>query len=39
MLRLEYDKGQVEQTIDRIVKKTMDMELTWGWLWRSSPRF
>lgn len=31
MLRLEYDKEQIEETIDRIVRKTMNMDLTWDW--------
>ena len=29
MLKLEYDKQEVEQVIDRIVRKTMNMDLTW----------
>lgn len=31
MLKLEYDKSQIEEVIDRIVKKTMNMDLTWDW--------
>ncbi|MCD8013025.1 MAG: glycoside hydrolase family 88 protein [Lachnospiraceae bacterium] len=31
MLRLEYEKQEIEQVIDRIVKKTMNMDLTWDW--------
>lgn len=31
MLKLEYDKAQIEQVIDKIVKKTMNMDLTWDW--------
>lgn len=31
MLKLEYDKKQVEETIDRMVKRTMNMDLTWDW--------
>lgn len=31
MLRLEYDKKQIEEIIDRIVKKTMNMDMTWEW--------
>ena len=31
MLHLEYDKEQIEETIDRIVRKTMNMDLTWDW--------
>lgn len=28
---LEYDRQQVETVIDRIVRKTMQMDLTWDW--------
>ena len=31
MLKLEYDKRQIEDVIDRIVHKTMSMDLTWDW--------
>ena len=31
MLRIEFDKIQIEQVIDKIVRKTMTMDLTWGW--------
>ena len=31
MLKLEYDKAQIEQVVDKIVKKTMNMDLTWDW--------
>lgn len=31
MLKLEYDKKQMEETIDKIVRKTMNMDLTWDW--------
>lgn len=31
MLKLEYDKKQIEEVIDRIVRKTMNMDLTWDW--------
>ena len=31
MLQLEYDKRQIEEIIDKIVKKTMNMDLTWDW--------
>ncbi|MCC8101266.1 MAG: glycoside hydrolase family 88 protein [Clostridiales bacterium] len=31
MLKLEYDKNEIEQVIDKIVKKTMNMDLTWDW--------
>ena len=31
MLKLEYDKNQIEDVIDRIVRKTMNMDLTWDW--------
>ena len=31
MLKLDYDKKQIEEVIDKIVKKTMNMDLTWDW--------
>ncbi len=31
MLKLEYDKNEVEKLIDCVVKKTMNMDLTWDW--------
>ena len=31
MLQLQYDKQQIEDVIDKIVKKTMNMDLTWDW--------
>ena len=31
MLKLEFDKQQIEDVIDRIVRKTMNMDLTWDW--------
>jgi len=31
MLNLEFDKKQIEEVIDKIVKKTMNMDLTWDW--------
>lgn len=31
MLKLEYDKREIEEVIDKIVKKTMNMDLTWDW--------
>ena len=31
MLQLEYDKQQIEEMIDKIVRKTMNMDLTWDW--------
>ena len=31
MLKLNYDKSVIEDAIDRIVKKTMNMDLTWDW--------
>mgnify|MGYP002517095172 FL=1 len=31
MLKLEIDKKEIEQVIDRIVRKTMNMDLTWDW--------
>ncbi len=30
-MKLEYDKRQIEDVIDRIVHKTMSMDLTWDW--------
>lgn len=30
-MRLEFDKNQIGDGIDRIVRKTMDMDLTWDW--------
>lgn len=31
MLKLEYDKKRIEEVIDKIVRKTMNMDLTWDW--------
>lgn len=31
MLNLDYDEKQIEEVIDKIVKKTMNMDLTWDW--------
>ncbi len=31
MLKLDFDRAEIEQVIDKIVKKTMDMDLTWDW--------
>ena len=31
MLKLEFDKEEIEQVIDKIVKRTMRMDLTWDW--------
>ncbi len=31
MLKLNYDKNQISAVIDRIVHKTMNMDLTWDW--------
>lgn len=31
MLKLKYDKKEIEEVIDKIVKKTMNMDLTWDW--------
>ena len=31
MLKLDFDKKQIEDVIDRIVHKTMNMDLTWDW--------
>lgn len=30
-MKLEYDKKQIEEVIDKIVRKTMNMDLTWDW--------
>lgn len=31
MLKLKYEKQEIEEVIDRIVRKTMEMDLTWDW--------
>lgn len=31
MLKLEYDKQEILEVIDRIVNRTMKMDLTWDW--------
>ncbi len=31
MLKLEYDKKEIEEVIDKIVRRTMKMDLTWDW--------
>lgn len=31
MLKLEYDKQEILEVIDRIVRRTMKMDLTWDW--------
>ncbi len=31
MLKLEFEKQELEQVIDKIVRKTMNMDLTWDW--------
>lgn len=31
MYKLEYDKKQIEELIDKIVTRTMRMDLTWDW--------
>lgn len=31
MLKLEFDKKEIEEVVDKIVAKTMDMDLTWDW--------
>lgn len=31
MLKLDYNKDEIEKVIDNIVKKTMTMDLTWDW--------
>ncbi|MBQ9119586.1 MAG: glycoside hydrolase family 88 protein [Lachnospiraceae bacterium] len=30
-MNLDFDKKEIEQVIDKIVKKTMNMDLTWDW--------
>lgn len=30
-MKLEYNKGQIENVIDKIVERTMKMDLTWDW--------
>lgn len=30
-MKLDYDKSQLSDVIDRIVDKTMEMDLTWDW--------
>lgn len=30
-MNLDFDKKQIEQVIDKIVKRTMNMDLTWDW--------
>ncbi len=31
MAKLEFDKTEVENVIDKVVRKTMNMDLTWDW--------
>lgn len=31
MIRFDFDKQEIEEMIDRIVRKTMNMDLTWDW--------
>lgn len=31
MVKLEYDKKQVEEIVDKIVKRTMRMDMVWDW--------
>ena len=31
MVKLEYDKKQVEEIVDKIVKRTMNMDMVWDW--------
>ena len=31
MLKLEFDRAEIEAVVDKIVKKTMNMDLTWDW--------
>lgn len=30
-MKLDYDKAQIEDVIDRVVERTMKMDLTWDW--------
>ena len=30
-MKLDYDKAQIEDAIDRVVERTMKMDLTWDW--------
>ena len=30
-MKLEFNKAQIEEVVDKIVKKTMNMDLTWDW--------
>lgn len=31
MLKLDFDRKEIEEVVDRIVRKTMNMDLTWDW--------
>ena len=31
MLKLDFDRNEIAEVIDRIVHKTMNMDLTWDW--------
>ena len=31
MTKLEYDKEQIEKIIDKVVERTMRMDMTWDW--------
>ena len=31
MLKLDFDRKEIAEVIDRIVHKTMNMDLTWDW--------
>lgn len=31
MLKLEFDRKEIEEVIDKIVRKTMEMDLAWDW--------
>ena len=31
MLKLDFDENEIRQVIDKIVKRTMRMDLTWDW--------
>lgn len=31
MIKIEYDENQIKEIIDKVVRKTMTMDLTWDW--------
>ena len=30
-MKLNYDKEQIEQVLDKIAERTMNMDMTWDW--------